>query len=396
MTEVHRPHDEEEVARIVREASARGASLRIRGGGTRSGFGRPAREGAVLATGALAGITLHEPAEMVIAAMAGTPLAEIEAALDAKNQMLAFEPADFRALYETKGAPTIAAVAAGNISGPRRVWAGACRDSLIGVRFVNGAGEIIRAGGRVMKNVTGLDLVKLQAGAWGTLGLLTEVTFKVVPKPETVATLALDGLSDPRAITALGAALGSPYEITGAAHLPAAANDGRARTLLRIEGFGFSVDYRAGELTKLLQPYGVLGRLPPEEGDALWRAVRDGQPLAAPREAAIWRLSVKPSRAAEMIARLVAMREARAFYDWGGGLVWLATPAFGDAGAADIRAAARAAEGYATLIRAPDAVRASVPIFEPAAPAVAALTERIKTAIDPRGLFNPGLMQAGV
>ncbi|WP_246155655.1 FAD-binding protein [Rhabdaerophilum calidifontis] len=393
-TDTH-PESEEAVAAAVRVAFEAGEPLRIIGGGTRAALGRPVQAARRLILDRLAGITLHEPAEMVIAAKAGTPLAAIEAALDAKGQMLAFEPADFRALFGSQGTPSIGAIAAGNISGPRRIWGGAARDSLIGLRFVNGRGEIVKSGGRVMKNVTGLDLVKLQAGAWGTLGILTEVTFKVVPKPETIATLALDGLDDPAAQAAMSAALASPFEITGAAHLAAGLAGETARTLLRIEGFGFSVDYRAGELARLLAPHGRLERLDNAAGRALWAAIRDGLPLAEPREAALWRLSLKPSEAAAAVAAIRARRDARAYYDWGGGLVWLATAADGDAGAGVIRAAARAAHGHATLIRAPEPVRAAVSVFEPGPAPVAAITARIRAAVDPAGLLNPGLMHAG-
>lgn len=396
MLTLRRPQDEAEVSEIVREAGRNTASLRVQGGGTRTGVGRPTQDAVTLSMAGLSGITLYEPAEMVIGAKAGTPLAEIEAALAEKGQMLAFEPADYRLLYASQGSPSIGAIAAGNISGPRRLWAGAARDSLIGVRFVNGAGEIIKSGGRVMKNVTGLDLVKLQAGAWGTLGVLTEVIFKVVPKPETVATLVLSGLDDAAAIAAMAEAVTSPFEITGAASLPDGVGGEGARTYLRIEGFAESVDYRAAELGRLLARHGKLTRLDGPVGASIWSAIRDVAPLTEPREAAIWRLSVKPSEAARAVAAIRATREARAFYDWGGGLIWLSTGLAEDAGAPAIRAAARAAKGYATLMRAPDALRAAIPVFEPEAAPVAALTRRIKASVDPAGIINPGLMHAGV
>jgi glycolate oxidase FAD binding subunit len=385
--ETIRPASEAEAIEAVRKASGDCTPIRITGGGTRAGVGRPVQAGITLSTAAMTGITLYEPSEMVIGAWAGTPLAEIEAALAEKAQMLAFEPADYRTIYGSTGTPTIGAIAAGNISGPRRIWAGACRDSLIGVRFVNGAGEVIKSGGRVMKNVTGLDLVKLQAGAWGTLGLLTEVIYKVVPKPETVATLVLAELTDADALRAMSTAIGSPFEITGAAHDPAA-----RETLLRIEGFAESVAYRAAALGTLLAGHGALARIGDEQGAERWRGIRDCTPLAEPGERALWRLSVKPSAAAGVVAAIRTHRPCDALYDWGGGLVWLAT----DAGSTVIRAAANAAQGYATLIRAPDAIRAAVPVFEPEAPAIAALTARVKASVDPGGLFNPGLMHAGM
>ncbi|HRE20103.1 MAG TPA: glycolate oxidase subunit GlcE [Rhabdaerophilum sp.] len=386
---VLRPANEAEAIEAMRDALAGNMPIRIAGGETRGGIGRPVQSAMTVSTAALKGITLYEPSEMVIGARAGTPLAEIEAALAAKGQMLPFEPADYRTIFGSSGEPTIGTVAAGNISGPRRLWAGAARDSLIGVRFVNGSGEIIKSGGRVMKNVTGLDLVKLQAGAWGTLGLLTEVIFKVSPRPETVATLTLAGLDDARAVAAMGRAIGSPFEITGAAHDPAA-----RQTYLRIEGFGDSVRYRAEALGKLLSDHGKLEHL--GTGDDIWPAIRDAKPVALPRERALWRLSVRPSLAAGMVAAIRAARACDALYDWGGGLVWLATEATGDAGERMIREAARQAKGHATLMRAPAPVRASVPVFEPEAAPVAALTRRIKAAVDPSGLINPGLMHAGL
>lgn len=381
---VFSPTNEDEAARLIKEAAVSRTPIRIQGGGTRARFGGCVQAGMTLSTAKLTGITLYEPSEMVMGAKAGTLLAEVEAALAEKGQMLAFEPMDHRTVYGSSGAPTIGAIAAGNISGPRRIWAGACRDSLIGVRFVNGAGEVIKSGGRVMKNVTGLDLVKLQAGAWGTLGLLTEVMFKVVPKPEIVTTLVLQGLDTAKAVTAMAKALGSPFEITGAAHDPST-----QETYLRIEGFGFSVDYRAGELAKLLARYGTPTRIDGAESTGLWAGIRDCAALAEPADAVIWRLSVKPSEAPQVLA---AMPEARAMLDWGGGLIWLSVAGAGDCGAGRIRAAAKAASGYATLIRAPEAMRGTIPVFEPEPPAIAALSQRIRASVDAAGLFNPGMM----
>jgi glycolate oxidase FAD binding subunit len=304
---------------------------------------------------------------------------------------------DHRALLGSSGEPTIGAVAAGNISGPRRIMAGAARDSLIGVRFVNGRGEVVKSGGRVMKNVTGLDLVKLMAGSWGTLGLLTEVTFKVLPAPERAATLVLPGLDDARAIEVLCLCLASPFEITGAAHWPAGVGGPDPRTFLRIEGFSASIDYRLGELRRLLRRHGTPEVLEGEASAALWAAVRDAAPFAADGTGgAVWRLSTAPTRGPEVTAAIARARDARWFYDWGGGLIWLATDESGDAGAAAVRAAVAQAGGHASLVRAPEAVRAAVPVFEPLSEPLLRLTAGIKAAHDPAGLFNPGRMYAGV
>lgn len=386
------PTNEAQAIEAVRGALSEKTPLRVSGGGTRAGLGRPVQAGRDLSARALCGITLYEPSEMVVGAKAGTPLAEIEARLAEKGQRLPFEPMDHRALFASQGEPTIGAIAAGNISGPRRLYAGAARDALIGVRFVNGRGEAIKSGGRVMKNVTGLDLVKFQAGAQGTLGFLTEVIFRVVPVAQTQGAVVLEGLSEAQAIKAMAAAVGSPYEVTGAAHVPGET----PRTWLRIEGFADSVAYRLRALKHMLGAFGAARVVEAEETAAAFAGIRDAVPLAQPSDAAIWRLSLKPSLAAEAVRQVRASREVRALYDWGGGLVWLATAAEENAGAAAIRAAAKAAKGHATLVRASDALRLAVPVFTPEAPALAALTKRIKRSVDPEGLFNPGLMFEGM
>jgi len=388
---VYSPATEAEAVDAIRTARAAGTPLRIIGGGTRQGLGRPITPPARLDLSGLSGITLYEPAEMVIGARAGTPLAAVEAALAEKGQMLPFEPVDYRALYGTTGAPSIGAIAAGNLSGSRRISAGAARDSLIGVRFVNGLGGAVKSGGRVMKNVTGLDLVKLQSGAFGTLGPLTEVIFKVLPKPEASLTLELPGLDDRQAIAALSSGLTSPFEVSGAAHLPAQAGVA-ARTLLRLEGFATALAYRAGELRKALAPYGACVQHDGEESRTLWLDLQKLSPLAA-EPGAIWRLSLKPSDGpvvAEAVAAEIPVR-AR-YYDWGGGLVFLSVDATGDAGAASIRHTVARYGGHATLLRAPDDLRARIPVFQPEAEAIARLSLAIRRSVDLDGLFNPGLM----
>jgi glycolate oxidase FAD binding subunit len=389
------PTTEEAAAEAVRGAIARQVPLVIRGAGTRSGLGRPVQAGDTLSLAHLSGVTLHEPAEMVISARAGTPLRMVEETLAAKGQMLPFEPMDHRLIYGSSGEPTIGGVVAANVSGPRRVAVGAARDHLIGVRFVNGLGEIIKSGGRVMKNVTGLDLVKLQAGAHGTLGVLTEVTFKVIPRPEASLSLVFEGLADARAITVMAAGLGSPFEISGAAHLPAGLAGPVAQTVLRLENFVASLAYRVEALTQRLAEFGRPRVLEQADSETLWVQIRDVALLAEPRDTALWRLSIKTSEAPHLVQQLQAAHPAaRVFYDWGGGLVWLALPAERDAGSTEIREAI-AGKGHATLVRAPDAVRTSIAVFEPEAAPVAALTRRIKASFDPLRLINPGRMIEG-
>jgi glycolate oxidase FAD binding subunit len=393
---IHTPTTEAQACAVVKSVVASGVPLAIRGGGTRSGLGRPSQAASTLSSAGLTGITLYEPAEMVIGARAGTPLSLVQETLAERGQMLPFEPMDHRALLGTEGAPTIGAVAAGNISGPRRINAGAARDSLIGIRLINGRGEAIKSGGRVMKNVTGLDLVKLVAGSFGTLGFLTEVIFRVLPKPERVVTLVWRGLPDEAAVGLLATALGSPFEPFAAAHLPAGIGADEARTLLRLENFSASIDYRAAELAALLATHGAPELLEGAASEELWLDVRDARIFADTQEA-VWRLSLAPTNGPRAIATIAhALPQARWFYDWGGGLVWLAVPDADDAGAAAIRAAIKPLGGHATLVRAPDAIRASVPVFEPLAEPLLRVTAGIKTSFDPAGIFEPGRMYAGI
>ncbi|MEP2118088.1 glycolate oxidase subunit GlcE [Bauldia litoralis] len=390
------PDDENQLVEAVADAAARTVPLAVAGGATRLGLGRPMQTAESLSTANLTGITLYEPAELVISARAGTPLAEIETALAAQNQRLGFEPVDHRRLFGSQGTPTIGAIAAANVSGPRRIQVGAARDSLIGLRAVTGAGALIKSGGRVMKNVTGYDLVKFLAGSYGTLSVLSEVTFKVQPSPETEVTLVLNGLDDDRAVEALSAALGSPFSVTGAAHLPAGDGD-VSRTLIRLEGFAESVAERTKDLIALLAAYGAPETLDAEATRTLWRAVGDLEALGASDHAAVWKVSVKPSDGPAIAAAARAAFASRVLYDWGGGLVWIATETGGfDAGAAVIRDAIAPLGGHATLVKASDAVRLATDVFQPLAPPLMDLTRKLKARFDPAGILNPGRMYAGV
>jgi glycolate oxidase FAD binding subunit len=369
------PATETELSEIVAHATG---PLRVVGGGTRP-IGRPVA-GDVLSVAGLSGIELYEPGALTIVAKAGTPLAEVEAALAAEGQRLPFEPMDHRALLGTGGAPTIGGVVAANVSGPRRIQAGAARDSLIGVRFVDGSGTVVKNGGRVMKNVTGYDLVKLMAGSWGTLGVLSEVAFKVLPAPEAAASLSLEGLSALQAVEATAVALGSPFEVSGAAHLP-----GEGRTILRIEGFAASVAYRAGRLSELMAPFGAV--TVEEDGATVaetWRGIRDVSGFAG-REGDVWRISVTPSDGPEIAART----GGEAMFDWGGGLIWALVPE-----GTDLRARLGAFAGHATLIRASEETRARIAPFQPEPAPLAKLSRGLRGKFDPRGILNPGLMGA--
>ena len=339
------------------------------------------------------GITLYEPSELVIGAKTGTPLSLIEATLRERGQMLPFEPMDHRAIFGTAGEPTMGGVFAANVSGPRRISAGAARDHLLGVTLVNGRGQLVKNGGRVMKNVTGLDLVKLSGGAMGTLGVLTEVILKVLPAPETAQTLVFHGLSVERAVALMSSAMGSPFEVAAAAHLPGEGDE--HKTLLRVEGFAGSVTYRLESLRARLAEFGVPTIIGPEEGVELWRSIRDVRVLKARPVDEIWRVGIAPSKAAALVAALPATEGLRIMLDWAGGLIWIAAPA--EAGIErGFRTEVARLGGHATLVRAADERRSAVPVYQPLAAPLMVLTKGVKASFDPDRLFNPGRMYEGI
>jgi glycolate oxidase FAD binding subunit len=411
MTDTLKPRDGKDVESAVQWALAGSKSLEILGHGSKRAIGRPAQTDATLDLSALSGVTLYEPEELVLTAKAGTPIAEIEALVAAKGQQLAFEPMDYASLLGgTPGAGSIGGVLAANLSGPRRIKAGAARDHFLGLTAVSGRGETFKSGGRVVKNVTGYDLCKLMAGSWGTLAALTEVTIKTLPRPETEATVAIVGLDDAAAVKAMTVAMGTSCDVSGAAHLPAGpsggialagpAAAGRALTLLRLEGVAPSVAHRQAALTGILKSFGEVVTIADTGSQALWRAVRDVLAFAASRtgaEAPLWRVSTTPARGAELARMAAHGIDAACLYDWAGGLLWLSMPgAPDDAGAAVVRRAVATCGGHATLVRAPAALRATVEPLKPQQASLAALTKRVKEGFDPRGIFNPGRMWAGV
>jgi glycolate oxidase FAD binding subunit len=391
-----------EVAASVAEAANARTPLSINGLGTKARLGAPWNAARRLDLSALNGVTLYEPEELVLSALAGTPIEAIEALLAAHGQELAFEPMSFGPLYGT-GAGSIGGCLMANLSGPRRVKAGAARDHILGVKGVNGRGEAFKAGGTVVKNVTGYDLSRGLAGSFGTLAVLTELTFKVLPRAETAATLALPGLAPKQAIEALCAAMGAPVDVSGAAHLPpfSARTLGfsSSATLLRLEGFTPSVNERFDRLAALLKPHADAERLDGDASATLWRAIRDVVPLAAQPEKIIWKISVAPTAGPALAATVAKVHPGEALFDWSGGLVWLALEpdCAPDAGAELIRGAIAVQNGgHATLVRAPDDIRAAARVFQPQPPALRALSQRLKAEFDPFGILEPGRMQAEI
>ena len=403
---VFQPSNAAEAAEVVAWAAADSQSLEIVSGGSKRGLGRPSRADHRLDVARLSGIVDYEPAELILTARAGTPMAEIEAELEARRQMLAFEPPDWRSLLGGGGEPTLGGVLACNLAGPRRVRAGSARDFFLGFSAINGRGEIWKAGGKVVKNVTGYDMCKLQAGAFGTLSVLAEATLKVMPKPETACTILLQSMADEIAIPELSKALNTPYEVSAAAHLPApvARRSGVAAvaeglgavTALRLEGPAPSVAFRAKAIETLL---GHGGRLDAADTARLWAEIGRVRPLLGSDARCVWRLCPTPSSAHAVTNALRAeFASAEAFYDWGGGLVWLsldAGEAGPDGGALRVRSAMGQAGGHATLVVAPDDVRGATAVFEPLHGALAALTKRVKDGFDPRRILNPGRMHEG-
>ena len=382
MTRLLAPASEAELAACVKDATS---PFRLQGLGTKPTLGNPVSAPQVLSLHHFSGIVIYEPEELILEAGAATPLAGIEKTLAQKNQMLAFEPPDYASLLGSTSAGSLGGIVACGLSGPRRVRAGAARDHVLGFSGVTGAGVTMRAGARVVKNVTGYDLAKLATGSHGSLVALTSIIMKVLPRPETEETLVLRGLDDAAAIALLSEAMQSPADVSAAAHVP---GEG---TYLRLEGIAPSVAARRDRLVKLLaRDTGILGSA---ESKALWTGLRDVKPLWPLRESAIWRISVTPTEGPAIAARISREMDARFYFDWAGGLIWMAVAHASDGGAGVIRAALTS--GHATLLRAPDPVRKAVSAFTPQPPALAALAARVKQSFDPGNRFNPGIMVKG-
>ncbi len=381
-TKILRPTKPEEVQAIVAEAGATARRIEVIGGGTKRRIGQNHPVDLILSTQSLDRIVDYSPDELVLTCQPGVRLAELEKLLADRGQMLAFEPPHLTGLLGSPGEPTLGGVLASNLSGPRRVRAGAARDHFLGFEAVSGRGEVFKAGGKVVKNVTGYDLMKLMAGSWGTLAILTEVTIKVLPAPRTETTLLLFGLSDARAAEVMGVAMNGPFEVSAAAHLPAfAANAAPLEaemgvTAIRLEGFEASVAARAAGLAAALTSHGRVDALDRDHSKVFWTQVREVEAFADdPRP--LWRLSLPPA---------VGWRGPHglpgdALYDWAGGLAWLLT----DEPATKVRAVAASLGGHALCLR-------GGPAFAPRQGPLGALQDRVKAAFDPLGVLNRGRM----
>jgi len=402
-----RVRDAKDVEEVVRAAIAAEQPLEIVGHGTKRAIGHPMATNAVLDVSALNAVTSYEPNELIITVQAGAPLADVQSLIDSKSQQFAFEPIDTSSLLGASGNGTIGGMIGAGLAGPRRIKAGGARDHLLGAHAVSGFGDSFKTGGRVVKNVTGYDLCKLLTGSWGTLAVMTEVTLKVMPKPESERTLLLAGLDDATANRAMTAALGSPYDVSGAAHLPyqafrpatgalaGFAAQGRAVTLLRLEGIAASVADRANSLGKTLAPFGAVDMLEEAASAAVWSAIRDVEPFAAGGALGawpVWRIVCPPASGGALGQALARETGGDVIYDWGGGLIWAALPPKPDALAALVRQHVDRAGGHASLIRASEQVRQNVDVFHPQAPGIAALSQRVRNSFDPKIILNRGRM----
>jgi glycolate oxidase FAD binding subunit len=400
--------DAKDVEVAVRDAIASEQPLEIIGHGTKRGIGQQMATNAVLDLSTLSRVTSYEPSELIVTVEAGAPLADVMSLIDSKNQTFGFEPIDTSVLLGTpSGGGTIGGMIATGLAGPRRIKSGSVRDHLLGATSVSGFGDTFVTGGKVVKNVTGYDLCKLLTGSWGTLAVLTEVTLKVMPKAESETTLVLHGLDDPSACRAMNRALGSPFDVSAAAHVPPmsvdATGDGLTRigagqqavTLIRLEGFPASVADRAQSLKSLLKDFGVADAVVDETSNTAWAAIRDVVPFASKGpfgERPMWRIVCPPADGGVFGEALARQAGAELIYDWGGGLIWVALPPAPDAHAAWLRQHLQAIGGHATLIRASDQVRGAVDVFHPLADGVAALNLRVKKSFDPRDILNRGRM----
>jgi glycolate oxidase FAD binding subunit len=337
----------------IREAHARKEALRVRGGGTKDFYGEAPR-GELLDVAPYAGIVAYEPKELVLTVKAGTPLAEVERVLAGERQMLAFEPPRFGV-----GSTIGGAVAAG-LSGPRRPYAGSLRDFVLGTRIVNGKGEDLAFGGRVIKNVAGYDVSRLMSGALGTLGVITEVSFKVLPRPATEITLGY-ALAQVEATERVNTWAGQPLPLSATAWLG-------GRLLVRLSGAESAV--RAARAK--------MGGDEATDLPDFWSALRDHRIAFFAEPRPLWRLSVKPTAAPIPTPH-------HQLVEWGGGLRWVS----GEMDASEVREAAQRAGGHATLFRHGEK---SAGVFHPLQPALLKIHRRLKEAFDPFGILNPGRM----
>jgi glycolate oxidase FAD binding subunit len=375
----HIAASEDDVIEAVHQAREWQSPLEIVGAGTKQAFScAVVTMGSVLDVSELSGIVSYQPEELIITAKPGTPVAEIEAALAEKGQRLGFDPPDWGPLLGREpGAGTIGGAISCDLAGPARIRCGAARDHLLGIRGVNGLGEAFKAGGKVVKNVTGFDVPKLVCGAFGTLCVLTEVTLRVFPKPPLSTTLMVRGLSNADGFALLRKVWSSPLEATGLAF-------SHGNALIRLEG----EQQPLAEKCTMLRALTGVEMIEVPEGEVAFRALANGDVFDdAPFD--VWRAFVPPASAAEVAD---ALDSPLWLADWAGGLLWVGTIPGSDT----VRPVVNRFGGYCTLLRAEEETREKIAVFEPQDETRLEITRRVKAAFDPMGLFNPGRMWDGV
>ena len=397
MTQTHEPRDEQELVDLISQSVADRQPLELIGQASKRQLGAPLQAAQVISTAALSGVSLYEPEELVLSAGAGTPMTEIAVLLAQHNQQLAFDPIDYAGLFGSEKKGTLGGVISCNLSGSKRLRNGAARDHILGVRAVSGRGELFKSGGRVVKNVTGYDLAKVVTGAFGTLAAISEITVKVLPLAETEISVLMPGVNLGSAIRAMADAMGSVNDLSAAAYLPAAVAAAidlpEDTVMLRLEGFGASIKYRAEQVASLVSDHGSAEMLEDQASTTVWTKVRDVAPFWS-HGGAVWRLSIAPGDAPQLIAQLQQEIDLRYYLDWQGGLAWLAVPEGEDAAAGQIRRQVNVIGGHATLVKASAQCRAHVPAFHPQSSGLAALSGRLKSQFDPENILNPGRMGA--
>lgn len=405
--EFFQPRDEQDLSSFIERAHNNRVPVEIRGSGSKAAIGRPVQVKHALSSLNISGILFYEPRERVMSAKAGTPLKFIEETLAYNGQMLPFEPVNFAMINqkpEEQG--TIGGVFASHVDGSRRILAGSAQDHFLGMNAVNGMGKRFKAGGRVMKNVAGYDICRSVAGSWGTLVIMTDVTFRVMPKPETTKTLIFYDLLDVLAIELMGKAMKTPYEISGAAHLPSSLvsnltdsdlnTRGKAITALRLENFSYAVSNRLDKLQEILGSFAAMDILDKDKSLTFWSDVRNLNFFKS-SDAPFWRITTAPSKAVEIVASIRAHHpECVAAYDWAGGLIWLLTPYRADAGASEVHRTVLNRSGNATLMRGSSELRNSTYVFQPLERNMKALVKKVKHAFDPAGILNPGKMYSDI
>ncbi|MCE2517683.1 MAG: FAD-binding protein [Alphaproteobacteria bacterium] len=399
--------DADDLLEAIASAAASRTRLDVQGLGSRKHLGRATDADQVLSLVSLSGITTYEPDELVLMAKAATPLSEILKALDDAGQMLAFDP-QLGAMTHEAAQGTIGGVMATNLSGPRRMVAGAARDFLLGFNAVSGRGEAFQSGSRVMKNVTGYDLSKLMAGSFGTLAVMHDVTIKTMPKPEDAASLLVAAPSIEQAGAAIRAALASSFEPTAGAIVPpkvAVFSDQKKLkeaaqnfpvAVIRVEGFAVSVKNRIDALSGLLKGHGEQMVLAKEESDLVQAELRENTMIPPQNNRVTWKISCPPAVGAPLLDDILKRPNCRAYADWAGGLIWVSHPSGGDSGAEALRKLVAPHGGHVTLINAPENIRMALDVFEPQPAPLHELACRVKASFDPLGILNPGRMYDGI